>query len=202
MSDRARLVDGVMLKGLGAMGDFVSRIPFGKGIVLVGYAAVMAVPLGYTSFAVAETAPLPIPSGEVVLEVTGDLAITNGDGMARFDREMLLGLPPVTIRTTTLWTVGVQEFTGVSLRTLLDRLGAKGAVIDAYAINDYWVDIPMGDAVEGGPMLAYAQNGTALTVRDKGPIWIVYPYDSKSEYQSEVIYSRSVWQLQRLEIMP
>ena len=41
-----------------------------------------------------------------------------------------------------------------------------------------------------------------MTVRDKGPFWIIYPFDSNPDYQSEVIYSRSIWQLNRLEVLP
>jgi hypothetical protein len=36
-------------------------------------------------------------------------------------------------------------------------------------------------------------------VRDKGPLWVVYPYDSKPDYQSELIYVRSIWQLAQME---
>ncbi|RYH00603.1 oxidoreductase, partial [Salipiger sp. IMCC34102] len=39
-----------------------------------------------------------------------------------------------------------------------------------------------------------------MQVRDKGPLWIVYPYDDTPEYRSEVIYSRSIWQLDRIEV--
>ncbi|HEX9857587.1 MAG TPA: oxidoreductase, partial [Paracoccaceae bacterium] len=48
----------------------------------------------------------------------------------------------------------------------------------------------------------YAQNGVPLSVRDMGPLWVIYPYDSDVDYQSEVIYSRSIWQLQRMDIRP
>jgi hypothetical protein len=41
-----------------------------------------------------------------------------------------------------------------------------------------------------------------MSVRDKGPLWLVYPYDSAAKYQSEVVFSRSIWQLNRLEIAP
>jgi hypothetical protein len=39
-----------------------------------------------------------------------------------------------------------------------------------------------------------------MSVRDKGPLWVIYPYDS-DDYRSEVIYSRSIWQLDRLEVV-
>ena len=57
------------------------------------------------------------------------------------------------------------------------------------------------DAVEGGPIIAYRLNGDRMSVRDKGPLWVVYPYDSDQVYQTEVIYSRSIWQLYRIDVI-
>jgi hypothetical protein len=44
-------------------------------------------------------------------------------------------------------------------------------------------------------------DGNAMSVRDKGPLWVIYPYDSDAAYRTEVIYSRSIWQLDRLEVV-
>ena len=44
-------------------------------------------------------------------------------------------------------------------------------------------------------------NGDVMLVRNKGPLWVVYPYDENPEYRSEVIYSRSIWQLDRIEVI-
>lgn len=143
---------------------------------------------------------LPAPEGEVVLTVSGKIAATNGDGVAALDLAILEGMGLVSFETETIWTQGGQIFEGVPLVTLLERLGAKGEVIAASALNDYTVEIPLSDAVEGGPIIAFRQNGAALSVRDKGPLWVVYPYDDRSEYQTEVIYARSIWQLARIEV--
>lgn len=146
--------------------------------------------------------PLPAPEGEVVLRISGDISVSNAVGEAMFDLAMLKALGPIDVTTSTLWTDGEQVFTGVPLRTVLDRIGAKGTMIDARALNDYRVDIPVSDALADGPILAYAQNGVPLTVRDMGPIWVIYPYDADVAYQNEIIYSRSIWQLQRMILLP
>ena len=141
------------------------------------------------------------PTGDVLLTVTG-LHETQADGAAvPFDLAMLEELGSVTFETSTIWTQGVQQFEGVPLRTLVDHLGISARTLRATAINDYSVDIPLHDAVQGGPIIAYKLNGEEMSVRDKGPLWIVYPYDSKTEYQSEVVYSRSIWQLDRIEVI-
>ena len=160
-----------------------------------------------TALAICAAAPLAAndigtPTGPVILTVSGDLSVTNDQDTAVFDLAMLEELDNSSFETETPWTEGVQRFEGVALDVLLAALGVSGGNIKATAINNYAVDIPVADAVDGGPMIAYRRNGETMSVRDKGPLWVVYPYDLKTAYQSEVIYSRSIWQLDRLEITP
>lgn len=144
---------------------------------------------------------LAMPTGDVILTVSGPLTTTNVDGTAQFDLEMLEALDATTFETTTIWTEGEHSFTGVSLDLLADKLGLEGETLRATAINDYAVDVPLSDAVEGGPIVAYRMDGDTMSVRDKGPLWIVYPYDSDADYRTEVVYSRSIWQLDRIEVV-
>ena len=148
----------------------------------------------------ASAAELELPNDAVVLTVNGDIGTVNIDDTAQFDLSMLMALDPVTIETTTIWTEGTQVFHGIELHTLLERLDVTTGGILATAINDYTVEIPVADAIVGGPIIAFALNGETMSVRDKGPLWIVYPYDANADYRSEVIYSRSIWQLDRIEI--
>lgn len=143
---------------------------------------------------------LPVPTGDVILTVTG-ASVTNTDGVAALDLAMLEDMGSTTIETSTIWTEGTQTFEGVSLAVLIDHLGIEGETLSAVAINDYAVEIPTLDAVEGGPIIAYKMNGNVMSVRDKGPLWVIYPYDSDPAYQTEVIYSRSIWQLDRLDVV-
>lgn len=157
--------------------------------------ALSLLPIG----AIADT--LPAPDGQVVLRVSGLIGVTNDTDGAAFDMKMLKGLPATEIRTTTIWTEGEQVFLGVSLANLLDRVEATGNKMDAYAINDYNTEIPMSDAVDGGPIVAYMRNGAEMSVRNKGPLWVVYPFDDDPKYMSEQIYSRSIWQLDRIKVV-
>ena len=84
---------------------------------------------------------------------------------------------------------------------MIKAIGAKGSKLKATALNNYSVEIPISDAVAGGPVLAYKIDGERLSVREKGPIWLVYPYDENVAYKTETIYSRSIWQLERLEVL-
>lgn len=139
------------------------------------------------------------PEGEVLLTISGNIGTQNADTTIQLDLAMLEALEKSTIKTATIWTEGVQEFEGVSLKALVDAFGISGTTLLATAINDYVVEIPLTDAVEGGALVAYRLNGDTMSIREKGPLWIVYPYDADAKYRTEVIYSRSIWQLDRIQ---
>jgi hypothetical protein len=161
--------------------------------------AALAVFLAVTSSAMAGS--LGAPRDEVILRVTGAISHRNTPDAALFDRAMIEAMPAVTFETSTIWTEGRQRFTGVPLQEFLSILGATNGTLKAMAINDYVVEIPAADAVKDGPILAYRMNGAEMNLRDKGPLWIVYPYDANPAYQSEVIYARSIWQLDQIEVI-
>jgi hypothetical protein len=151
--------------------------------------------------AAAEAAePLPIPSGPVILTVTGNVGVTNNEGGASFDRQMLLDLGTTTISTSTPWTDGVQTFSGVLVRTVLERVDAQGSVVEATALNEYVVNIPFADFRDHNVLLAMEMNGEEMHVSDKGPIWIVYPWDDVPVLQNTLLHERWVWQLKALKV--
>jgi hypothetical protein len=146
-------------------------------------------------------AELPPLTGPVILTVTGEFDRAAGGAM-EFDLAMLQALDGTTFSTSSIWTDGVHEYTGVSLQLLAAYLGiAEGSLLKCAAINDYVIDVPISDAVAEGPIIAYAMDGAPMSVRDKGPLWLLYPFDSDPDYQSEVIYTRSIWQLDRIEVI-
>jgi hypothetical protein len=145
---------------------------------------------------------LSAPDGEVLLTVRGEIAHRNDGDAALFDLGMLEAVGIESFETTTIWTDGVQRFTGVPLHALLDAVGAEGETLRATALNDYAVEIPVSDAEAGGPIVAFMHNDAPMSVREKGPLWIVYPYDSRDAFQSEQVYARSIWQLVTIEVLP
>jgi hypothetical protein len=158
------------------------------------------------AFALALTLTLPAraelaqPTGEAVLTVNGAIAQTNSEGAALFDMEMLQALPAVEFTTTTQWTEGPQTFKGVPLKALLESLGATGTKITATALNNYSVEIPVDALKDDVPIVAYTINGETFSRRDKGPLWIVFPYDSGPDYQTELVFGWSIWQLATLSV--
>lgn len=136
----------------------------------------------------------PLRASEVLLTLTlPDRTIT-------FDRAALEALPVAEFETTTIWTEGPQKFRGVRMRVLLDQYGVTSGMLQLTAVNDYAIEIDAGSFRADGAILAYDRNGEAMTLRTKGPLWLVYPYDSSPDFRSELIYSNSIWQLDRIRV--
>ena len=140
------------------------------------------------------------PAGPVILSVTGKVPGGNAPDGAHFDLAMLEKLPRQTFSTKTPWFAQPRRFTGVLLRDLLAAVGSGPAKLGAVALNDYRVEIPEEDVARGGAMLAYLVDDKPMSVREKGPLVIIYPFDDRPELRSAVHYSRAIWQLRSLDI--
>ena len=146
--------------------------------------------------------PLAAPQGKVVLSIGGKVTRTNAPDRADFDLDMLAALPQRRLVTHTPWHQGAQAFTGPLLRDVLAQAGAEGKLLIAVALNDYRCEIPTEDTRHYDVVLARLLNGEPMRVRDKGPLFIVYPYDTDARLRSDRYYARSAWQLRSLIVQP
>lgn len=177
----------------------VTRRAFG-GLAL-GCAATAATAAAFRASAAAAggaTDRLPAPAGKPILTVSGRIANTNAGEAASFDREMLEQLGLDGFQTTTPWYNGPVRFDGIKMTRLMQAVGATGTTITAVALNDYTTQLPLADFERYGTLLAIKRDGAYMPVRDKGPLFIVYPYDSAPELKSQQFYSRSAWQVAKL----
>lgn len=147
---------------------------------------------------VARAEGLQNPSGKPILTISGQIESTNVGDSAAFDRSMLEALEMVSFETMTPWYDQPVKFEGVRLDKLMALVGATGDRVRAVALNDYVTEIPISDFSEYGPIVALKRDGEYMPVRDKGPLFVVYPYDSDPALQSQTYYSRSAWQLSQL----
>jgi hypothetical protein len=143
---------------------------------------------------------LGAPTGRPILTISGKIAVTNKDGTAQFDRPMLEALGMTTIETTTPWYEGKVKFEGVSLDKLMKQVGATGQRVAVVALNDYTTEIPMEDFGKYNVILALKRDGEYMPVRDKGPLFIIYPFDSNPELKTQTYYVRSAWQVARIDV--
>lgn len=116
------------------------------------------------------------------------------------DMAALQAMPPRRIKTRTPWHEGEPVFAGPLLRNVLAAAQATGTSLRLLALNDYWVDIPADDAHKLDVVVATSIDGQASSVRDKGPLFVMYPFDSHPQLRNAVYFSRCVWQLRRIEV--
>lgn len=138
--------------------------------------------------------------GKIILTLSGKIGEKNAGNTAVFDLAMLEKLPQQTFTTKTPWDKQPIQFTGPLLRDVLAAAKATGSTIKAVALNDYKTAIPIEDAQKYDMVLAYKMNGELIPVRTKGPLFIIYPFDSKPELKSTLYFERSAWQLKSMDI--
>lgn len=144
---------------------------------------------------------LPSPTGKPILIIGGAIDRTNVDGEAHLDRAMLEALGLRTLETTNPFETGVQRFSGVLLRDVLRLVGGDDkTMMVASALDGYTVEIPVADAIAYDVLLAMTWNGERMTVRRRGPIWVIYPIDQTPELRDEIFSNRTIWQLKRLTV--
>ncbi len=147
---------------------------------------------------------IPAASGQEGLLEIVRLTETDDGAPQRIvlDRAAFEALPQDGFETTTIWTSGVQRFRGVRLAQLMECLEVRQGTLTLTAQNAYLIDIPVAELRADGALIAIERNGAPMSLRDKGPLWLVYPYDADPAYRSETVYARSIWQLDRIEIAP
>lgn len=143
---------------------------------------------------------LEAPTTRPILTVSGKIGVKNAGDTAQFDMQMIAALPQHSFTTSTPWYDKPVKFTGPLLSDLLAAVKASGSSLSAVAINDYKINIPLNDVQKYKVIVARLLDDKPMAVRDKGPLFVVYPFDSASELRTSTYYERSIWQLKALDV--
>lgn len=149
---------------------------------------------GVVSTAAAVAAERPL------LTITGKISPPGGGDSVRLDRAALEALGTASFVTKTPWYPEPVTFEGVPMARLMAAVGAFGDLVVATALNDYVTEIPVSDFSTYNVLLALKRDGEYMPPRDKGPLFIVYPFDSNADLRHQRFYSRSAWQLARIVV--
>jgi hypothetical protein len=159
----------------------------------------LALPLSFPS---RPAAARDAPGGAPVLRVSGR-ALSSAD-RGQFDMAMLERMPQRVIVTSTPWYPSARQFTGPLLRDVLAAAGLAAeadATLRCVALNDYKVDIPNADARRIDVILARLLDGKPMSVREKGPLFVMYPFDEQPALRTSVYFGRCIWQLKGIEVL-
>ena len=129
------------------------------------------------------------------------LSITiNDHARITLTEEDLLALPQVTIETSTPWDEEEITFSGPTLKALLTRYNITEGELNLYASNRYQIQVPWDYIEDTTPIIANRMNGNPFSRRQRGPLWLIFPFDSDDRYRSYEVSAMSIWQLISIEI--
>ncbi|WP_299178568.1 hypothetical protein [uncultured Neptuniibacter sp.] len=142
----------------------------------------------------------PESEGKVILTVTGKILHGNYGNSARFNLEQLQSLKSQTLKLQTRWSDRIHEYHGPLLSAVLEHVGATGNTLRLTALNDYTIDIERAYIEKYQPILAWRDDNQIMSVRNKGPLWLILPLDKYPELNTEENTGKMIWQLTHIEI--
>lgn len=122
------------------------------------------------------------------------------DGVSvEYNLEELEALPQTKYVSGNPFFDGEQEYSGPLLREIFKDAGLLDQdSVSMRAINEYTINFPVADASKFDVVVATRINGKLLSVRDKGPLWVMYPFSHHEELSDPVYKGRTVWQLVKI----
>lgn len=140
------------------------------------------------------------PTGEILLTVSGNIKNDNHADGAVFDLDMLESIPPTSFETDTPWTEGVTKFTGVRFTHLLEAVGAGSSMVKFIAEDGYIYEMTQGFDEKYPIIIAYKRDDKYMSLRNLGPLWLMFPFDDHPELDTEQNRAASVWQLTQMDV--
>jgi hypothetical protein len=143
--------------------------------------------------------PVPAPSTEPVLTVTGLIDVTNGGNALRLDAGTLDSLGRLRLTVYEPWVKQTLNFQGVWLGDLLRiaRPDPAAMTVHITALDDYQVNLPLADVLAGGVLLATRDgDGHPIPVEDGGPTRIVFAEGVPSGASAD----QWIWSLATIDI--
>jgi hypothetical protein len=128
------------------------------------------------------------------------LSIVVGGETITLSRSDLENLPQQRIATTSPYFKGTQEFSGPSLRSLIKTYEKPDSdVVRFRALNAYTIDTSVKRALTLDAIVATRRDGNVMSVRSRGPFWIVLPLTQQPDLDVPENHSLMIWQLSGIE---
>jgi hypothetical protein len=146
--------------------------------------------------------PIPIPSEEVILTISGDISVTNVGETLQLDMPTLESLGLVEYTVEDPWLSEEVTYTGVLMSKLSEFVGASESADNFHieALDDYQVDLPFADIERWPILLATRSNGQYMAIENAGPTRIIFPYHSFKELDLEKHNDLWIWNIDSMQV--
>lgn len=138
-------------------------------------------------------------AGNLLTINTGQLKHCNDN--ITLDEQALLSLPQQQFKTTHTWSENAEEFSGPLLNDVLNLACPDVAHLMLTAINDYSIEMNFNEMRNYKPIVALSVNGQRLSIRNKGPLWVMMPLDQFTELPPRSLDDMLIWQLSDITVL-
>lgn len=134
------------------------------------------------------------------------LEIVHGDSARHLtiSHTALDALPQHSVVTRSPYFEGQVRFGGPLLEDVLTHATGKKpereSPVTLAALNDYFVQTTLDVLTEAGAIVATRKDGIRLSIRDRGPYWLILPLSDRPELDNEQYHRLLVWQLSRIKV--
>jgi hypothetical protein len=129
------------------------------------------------------------------------LELTNGNESTVLDWSDLESLPQATIKTASPYFEGEVEFSGPTLRSVINQIDAsEKKKITFIALNNYRVSGDITKLLSMDAIVATRQDGKTMSIRQRGPFWVMLPLSDRPELDHEDFHRFMVWQLDQIKL--
>lgn len=137
---------------------------------------------------------------DVILTVSGNVDDSLPEGGLHLTLAQLQNLPQRTYVTDNAWINEPQYFKGPKLTDVLKLAGAKSTALVLEALNDYHVELDVTEIERLEPILAWSNNDKVMTVRNKGPLWLIFNIKSQPKLDELHFNDYMIWQLNHIVV--
>lgn len=129
------------------------------------------------------------------------LHIQSGDQSLTLDRSELEAFPQTTVTTKSPYFDGEVEFSGPTLKRIVENFGLTGETqLTFRALNDYQVRGNVKEVMNLSAIIATRMNSKPMSVRDRGPFWVILPLSDRPELDDENYHRYMIWQLNEIQL--
>lgn len=144
-----------------------------------------------------------LATGRAAAQQAGSVALklahpAGGVDAVNHDAQTLAKLGRVQLTVRVPWSSVDHVYEGVPLKRLVSAVKGEGRPIRLKALNDYQATIPWDDLERYDPILAWSEDGQPIPVRAKGPLLVIYPFNTYPELRRSLYTDRSVWHVSEI----